>query len=764
MKITFTKSLIWFLLFLFPIFFLPFSFDPIFFPKKTLFFILVTISLISWFFENFLSKKNLILKEAPTFYIFLFLLFLFGTLSTLFSVSKEISFWGFPLEISDGFDFFIFSLVFVLIFLHTFEEKAELKFGFLLLLTSSFLISLFLIFQFWHPRPLFGISFLNPLGGLFASSIFFVILIPIALSFFFQARTSWKIFFGILITSFFYLILALGAKLSLILLSLMLIFLLIFSVEKEKGIVDPWRIRVISGLLALSIFFYFFPLKLPIFPKMPIVEPSISFLGEIPIVKGATSQGIKNIFLGTGPATFILAYSKYRPLVLNETFFWGTRFSSGASLLLDWLITRGILATLCLIFLFIFNLLLIFKKILKETGKFSFFEIGIFASALGLFFASFFYSFNLNIWFLFWLVLGSAIFSLSKQKTLDFSTTPILKAFFFAVFFVVFTILLIVCGFQSQKYVANIYYKKAVLRSQTNLEVAIEAIKKATKYDPKNDLYLRDLSQLLLFKANQLALNENISLDEKKGSVNQLIEEGLKTIEEATSFSPYNVANWNVRGFFYRNLIGIQGAGEMALASYRKAIELEPNSPYPFAEMGRVYILISQDFANKGQEDAKKEAISLAKAKLEEALQKKPDYAPAHYLMAVAFSQEGKEIETISKLEETLSLTPNDLGVAFQLSLLYYRANNLEKAQNLLEKILGNFPNYSNARYLLGLIYDKKGDKEKTIEQFKKVFEINPENEEVKKILDNLEKGLPALEGILFPKTLSEERPDELHP
>lgn len=764
MKISFTKSLIWFLLFLFPLFFLPFSADPIFFPKKTLFFILVTISFIFWFFENFLSKNKLILKDAPIFYVFLFLLFLFGGFSTLFSVSKKDSFWGFPLEIGDGFDFFIFSLAFVFLFLHTFEDKKELQLGFFLVLTSSFLVSLFLLFQLWRPRQLFGISFLNPFGGFFASSIFFVILIPIALSFFFQAKASWKIFFSILIISFFYLILTLGVKLSLILLSFMLIFLLVFSVEKEKGIIDHWRLIVVSGLLVLSIFFYFFPLKLPIFPKMPIIETSISFLGEIPIVKGAISQGIKNIFFGTGPATFVLAYSKYRPLVLNETFFWGTRFSSGASLLLDWLITRGIFATLCFIFLFIFTLFLIFKKILKETGKFSFFEIGIFASTLGLFFASFFYSFNLNIWFLFWLFLSSAIFSLSKQKTIDFSAIPTLKAFFFAIFFVVFTIFLVLCGLQGQKYIANIYYKKAVLKSQTNLEVAIEDIKKARKYDPKNDLYLRDLSQLLLFKANQLALNENISLDEKKGSVNQLIEEGLKIIEEATSFSPYNVANWNVRGFFYRNLIGIQGAGEIALASYRKAIELEPNSPYPFAEMGRVYILISQDFANKEQEEAKKEAISLAKAKLEEALQKKPDYAPAHYLMAVAFSQEGKEMEAISKLEKTFSLTPNDLGVAFQLSLLYYRVNNLEKAKEILEKMLDNFPNYSNARYFLGLIYDKKGNKEKAIEEFKKVFEINPENEEVKKILDNLEKGLPALDGILFPKTLSEERPDELHP
>ena len=50
---------------------------------------------------------------------------------------------------------------------------------------------------------------------------------------------------------------------------------------------------------------------------------------------------------------------------------------------------------------------------------------------------------------------------------------------------------------------------------------------------------------------------------------------------------------------------------------------------------------------------------------------------------------------------------------------------------------------------MLGLVYDKKGEKEKAIKQFEKVLELNPKNQEVEQILENLKKGLSALEGII---------------
>ena len=66
--------------------------------------------------------------------------------------------------------------------------------------------------------------------------------------------------------------------------------------------------------------------------------------------------------------------------------------------------------------------------------------------------------------------------------------------------------------------------------------------------------------------------------------------------------------------------------------------------------------------------------------------------------------------------------------------------------------------NYSNARYFLGLIYDRKGVKDRSIEEFVKIEAINPDNQEVKKILTNLRSGRGALDGIVPPAPPPERR------
>ena len=753
---------IWFLVFIFPIFFLPFAPDSISYPKTIFLLFSVTLALFCWFFYSLFEKK-ISFFENNLFYSLLFLILFFLTISTVFSLSKSASFWGFPLEMGESLLFLFSLIIFFFLFSHLLKRKSEISFAFFLLLISGFFLCLFSIFQLYHQRPLFGIFFYTLLGNLSTLSIFFALLIPVSFAFLFQAKGFWKLLFGIFTFSFLFFLAISGVKIAYLLLSLMTIFLLTFSLEKKEGEVDFQRAGLLSFVLIFSIFFYFFPLRLPFSPQIPL-EVSLDFPAQAPILRGVFSEGIKNILLGTGPGTFVFAYSKYRPLILNQTIFWGTRFSLGSSTISDWLITKGILATFSLISLFSLTFVSILIMILREKDKISLVEIGIFSSLFGLIISAFFYSFNLSLWFFFWLFLAGAFSSISRKRELDFSTIPFSKTIFFVFFFILFSFSLILSAFQFQKYLAHCYYKIALSKVNENLDLAIEKMRKAKKFNSQADLYLRELSQLLLLKANQISQDEKISQEEKREKVSQIISEGIASIEKAVSVSPQNVANWNVRGYFYRNLIGVQGAGELALDSYRRAIQLEPASPYSYGEMGRVYILMAQDFEKRGQIEAKKEALSLAKKKLEEALEKKSDYAPAHYLMAVIASQEGKEIEAIAKLEETRRLAPSDLGVSFQLALLYYRTNQLDKTENILKETINKFPNYSNARYLLGLVYDKKGEKEGAKIEFKKVLELNPENEEAKKILENLEKGLPALEGILVPKTLSEERPKELQP
>lgn len=98
--------------------------------------------------------------------------------------------------------------------------------------------------------------------------------------------------------------------------------------------------------------------------------------------------------------------------------------------------------------------------------------------------------------------------------------------------------------------------------------------------------------------------------------------------------------------------------------------------------------------------------------------------------------------------EGPLLVASNDIGLAFQLGVIYYRLEELEKARDEFERAKVLNVGYSNARYMLGLVYDRLGRKSDAEAEFLVVLELNPNNQEVRDILANLEAGLPALAGI----------------
>jgi tetratricopeptide (TPR) repeat protein len=513
-------------------------------------------------------------------------------------------------------------------------------------------------------------------------------------------------------------------------------------------------------LLIVSIFFYLFPGTLKGFPLLP-PEISLSFVSEIEIIKGAFLEKVKNLIFGTGPTTFILDYSRFRSPLLNQTVFWGTRFSRGHSAFFDWVLTKGVFGGLSLIFLYLLTVF-IFVKNLKKENLFDL-KLGLSASLFSAIYISFFYPLNFTLWFLFWFLLGTFWFFFSEEEMRFKITTPSQTIFSNFIFMVSIILAFILIFFNARSYLAeNNYFKATIASGKGETEQSINYLTQAIKFNYLVDTYWRDLSQMFLTQATQISQDPNIPLEEKRARINLALSKGGEAINQAIRLGPMNVANWNVRGFFYQNLIGIKEAENLALASYRTAIQLEPVSPYSFGEIGRVYILIAQNLDKEGKTEEKISNLNSAIESLNKAIALKPDYAPAHYLSAVALDQLGKLDEAILKLEQTAIIAPRDIGVRFQLGMLYWRKGEIEKAQSQFEQIINLTPDYSNARYMLGLIFDKKGEKEKAKSEFETVAKLNPENQEVKKILENLEKGLPALEGIVSTQPTVKELPPEI--
>jgi tetratricopeptide (TPR) repeat protein len=110
--------------------------------------------------------------------------------------------------------------------------------------------------------------------------------------------------------------------------------------------------------------------------------------------------------------------------------------------------------------------------------------------------------------------------------------------------------------------------------------------------------------------------------------------------------------------------------------------------------------------------------------------------------------------------DQALTLDPNNPYLLSQEGTVNYisaqslgqdkadqKAQLLAAAKDKIEKAVKLNPNYDVALYSAGLIYDALGNKAAAIDAFKKVGQLDPKDTNIPKILDNLNAGLPALQG-----------------
>lgn len=750
----YSKIVIYCLVFLLPIFFLPFTTDPLDFNKQMLLIFLVSIAFLLWLVKILNSKKANF--HFNFFGIPVLFFFLFYGLSVIFSQWSYGSFWGWPLNVSQGFLALFYFVIFYLLVTNIFRDKEDifwLLFFFVVSGTLGVLFSFFQIFgKFLLPWGFAKFASFNTIGSLQSLSIFVASLLPLVVSLIFVAKKKFisriLAIFGFVLLIYLLLINFSTAWVILISgLSIILIFS-ILNLNKKTGIHLVW---ISAFLLIFSLLFLVFEIS-PINIQLEILP---SYKTEIDIAKNTLS---KDLFFGTGPATFIFNYSKFKPVEINQTIFWNIRFTNGSSEILDKLITSGILGFFSLISIFI----LVFQsgfKYLKKEQKDWVIPLGILSSFFASVFSQFLYPANLTYLFFFWLLLGVSAVLFPKIKSWESKSPSLITV---APSVLAAFLLLGLCFLSFKYYLAEVHYTRGIKAwRQGQPEQAIHYIKEAIDLNSSLDTYWRDLAQLYLVKLNLILPEGDLSSEEIRDLVNGMLDFSKR----ATEISPENVTNWNIRASLYQNLIGLVGGAEdWSLRGFQEAADLDPQNPYIFTEMGKIYLNkadISTQLGNKEQETLN---LAQAQEKFQKAIELKSDYAPAHFQIAMIYAREGKIEEAIEKLEIAKSVAPFDTGLAFQLGLLYYNSNRLDLARAELERAVAIDENYSNARYFLGLIYDQQGVKDKAIEQFERIEELNPENREVKMILDNLRKGLPALEGIQPSQPPVEEEPLERKP
>jgi tetratricopeptide (TPR) repeat protein len=691
--------------FLTPIFFLPWTSEVLDFNKQAMLIMLVAVSLFSWMLKVLVSGK--LELNINKMHIFAGVLFVVYLLSTIFSVYRYGSFWGWPQITSESLLSLISLLLFYFLAVNIFSKKdvstlIKILFSSAIVAELVGILQLFGLFVFQMDFSK-SVSFntLGPVGGL---GFFAVILLPLSMLLLMASKKWWKLLFF-----------------AQLILSLLLLFLINYSIIWWVVIIASALVMIFGAIrrdffdtrwmalpmffLAVSIFFMLLS------PKVKLVEQRADevFLSQKASFQIAMQSVKQNPVLGSGPGTFAYDFSKFKDTNFNKSLVWNITFNKASSKVLNDLSTTGILGVLASLALSFFAVFYGIKYLIvtkdakgteKENGALYWIMLsGLLIAIATQVITSFIYNSNLVLDFLYFLMVAGVVVLISGEKKKyelkSSSLATLIMTFVFTLVFIFGLGILIING---QRYVAETNYFSALFLLQSGkTDDGIKKMEAAATQNPASDLYFRQLAQVYLFKlqSDMQDASSKALTDDDKNKVQQLVVNSVNAGKIATDINPRNVINWSVRGYIYQNLFGVvSDAGTWALTSYDEALKLDPNNPSLFAQEGNVNFILA---------------------------------------MRTAQDQSDQRNQFLTKAKE-----------------------NLEKAVSLN-------PEYSNALYSLGLVYDALGQKDKAIEEFTLVLQLNQQNADVaaniQTILSNLKAGKSALQTATPPSEAPSENP-----
>lgn len=760
------KNSIYLLVFLLPLFWLPFSFNIFEFNKQYLLFFLVSIAFFAWMARMVFYDKEIRFRRTSL--DILVLLFLFvAILSSFFSIDKISSILGFYGKFSDGLiGLLSFGTFYFLITNNTEiknkEEKKNIIHNSLftvqsllktLLWSSSFviLISYFSIFGLWQriseylssyqftlPQVMLQRIF-NPISGsLEGLAIFLVVVMVLLVGLLLGQKDKSRIkSFGyqILLLSSLFLLLIIDFTSAWIVLLITLSLFVSFALWTRSFRKDVNKLLIPLFLIIIAGFGSFIDIKefsgldqTTLFQERVLSQETswkVSF--------GSLTENVKSGLLGSGTGTFYYDFLKQKPKEFNQNPLWQLRFDRPGNYFAEIVATMGILGILSYLALIGF-FLFISWFVLASKIKVRSIYFPLFFVVLALLIGQVFYYQNTTLAFMFWLFLGLSAVSWSQfetktakssisEKTISFKNFPEISLVFS--FFLIITGLTILgmYFFAGKFYWADVSYKNALIKNR------IQDLEMAVKLNPYQSQYKIVLSRFYLSETLN-ELRKPVS-DQNQEKIQNLVSSSISQARESVLISPNWVSSWEVSGIIYREIrAGADGALEWGINAFEKAVELEPTNPILHTELGKLYL--------------ESDKIEKAKQEFEKANDLKPDYLDALIQGALIYEREDNLDEAITRIKDLaenypFSIESSYVDVLFQLGRLYFNNGQLDEAVSELEKAIKIFPNNSNVLYSLGVVYQNKRETEKAIEVFEMVLELNPENEDVVQKLKELE-------------------------
>src|SRR3989339_167628 len=753
-----TRTLVYLLIFFLPLFFLPFTLDPLEFNKQTLLLVLTFVAALSWFGSMLLDRRIELKRGLINVLPFFLISAVF--FPALYSVAPYVSWVGSHRQEYTSVLTVVACALLFYIMANVFTQRSAHRVAHAVWSLSTFLTgiigvcSLFGVFLF--PFDFAHIKGFNTVGTLSSLTIYLTVTTIFLCAVWMSHRKGDSImhdgalgFFerflmgGVFFLTFFFQLVICDSRLWVVFIAGLVILLTLrcFRIQDFSN-----RIRLWWPFFFLAVSFIFwlgFPKLLPV--EIPLeVLPSHA---SSSVIIQRTFEMYSSSY-GSGPGTYLFDHNQFRGLDLNKTF-WNVHFDRASSHIMTLIPTVGILGMFFLAIFVLFLFVRSFHQVVYPKTRAQWLESFIhscpwFTLLVSAALAPWDMTLTVSF-FLFSGFLASQVIQETKVSTSR--STPVLSFMISFLFFLCVVFFFSGLFFTVQRYAADVAFTKAIRldREKGTLEDIVISLERAATLNRFHDAYYRSLAEALLLRVNeQIGTVDSVNSLNSESSqyIQSLIVACVNATVRATELSPSQVLNWVSRGSIYRELIPLMSdATDFALSAYQKAVQLEPQNPEYWTQLGMTYLVAashvqpllgSQDQSLAAQSQQTYQQFVLgAESSFIEAIKRKVDYAPAHFQLALTYQRQNRLDDAIGKMESVTTYNPLDVGVHFQLALLYLNRageGDLERAQKSLEYTIQLAPSYSNAHWYLASIYEHQDKMAQAVKEIEVVLSLNPDN------------------------------------
>ena len=282
----------------------------------------------------------------------------------------------------------------------------------------------------------------------------------------------------------------------------------------------------------------------------------------------------KNAIFGVGPANYLSLYTRTKPMTINaNATLWNANIEYSRSAALHFFSEVGLLGLVAL-GLILFNL---WHTGRKQKLTLAMIVFGIWTLL-----------FPLSQTYLFMLL--TLVYLLREDKEVRKFDLKDLDLFAYATALVLVVIVAAFGYFYGRAIFSDYLVAKSfVAASENKAQDVYDSQLRAIQMNPFSQTARSAFIQTNMVLANSLAQKQKPT-DEDKQQYSQLIQQAITNARDTVTLNPAQATNWAALGSVYQTLLGqAEGASEWTIASYQRAIAIDPRNPGYYFSLGSVY-------------------------------------------------------------------------------------------------------------------------------------------------------------------------------